>query len=142
VLLAHALRKRFGGARVDEGLVRTEDVDAAHLKGEGERPSVAQHQASMKFTGQSVGAHHVILVDDVATRGSTATGARLVLSPEPNNFGEPRLIAAAWTRLPREPHVEHMRFTIKWWNDSPHAKKYPEGAACASTVWLAPGSWV
>jgi hypothetical protein len=141
VLLAHALLKRFGGARVDEGLVRTKDVGAAHLT--EERPSVAEHQASMKFKGTPAPLHHVIFVDDVATRGSTAAAARFVMSPVgAGNFGEPRLIAAAWTRFPDQPHVEHMRFSIKWWEGNPHARKDLEGAASASTVWQAPLGWL
>lgn len=136
VLLARAFAKRFGGT-LNLGLVRQSAVKKSHLT--EDRTTVAEHRSSMNFSGEKLALANIILVDDVATRGSTATGASLVLSD--SNLviqGRPRVVVGAWSRFPDEPHVKHMRFFIEWWSGNEHSRKKLERAVDAATVWEHP----
>lgn len=136
MLLAKAFAKRFGGT-VSLGLVREVAVKKSHLA--EARTTVAEHRNSMTFTREAMMLPNIIFVDDVATRGSTATGASLVLSDSNLGMqGRPRVVVAAWSRFPDEPHVEHMRFFIEWWSESDHSRKKLERAVDAATVWERP----
>lgn len=136
VLLARAFAKRFGGT-TSLGLVRQSAVKKSHQS--EDRTTVAEHRSSMSFTAEGLSVPNIIFVDDVATRGSTATGAALVLTD--SNLviqGRLRVVVGAWSRFEDEAHVEHMRFSIEWWSEKEHSRKKLERAVDGATVWERP----
>lgn len=70
-----AMRERGLGARVNAVLTRTEPVPKSAWAPAGQRPTPARHHASMSAEPSLEAPAHIVLVDDVVTKGATLLGA-------------------------------------------------------------------
>lgn len=69
-LICEELLSRGMGREIVDLLVRVKAVPKAAFQASSERPTVETHLSSIDFEGGAMGADHIVIVDDIITRGT------------------------------------------------------------------------